>query len=310
MAFWSRSKPEQRDPEFDFLTAQQGARFRELARATFAEAGVEVIPHAQHLEASDGRQFGLWNLAAQCAQAPRGERQWREIVSAHVATTLRGIEGPAVADLSDDEVLANVYLRVMGHTTLPPDWRQWYSYARPLAGDLIELLALDLPDTVTLLGDEDVTRIGEERLREAGRRNLLRSPVESYEVAGEPGAGALHLVEGESFFTASKLLELGHLLQATWGKRDLPYGVVVSVPIRHMVAFHPIEGVDVLDAVQRLTGLTASMFNDTPGGVSPFVYWWRDGELTQISAFDDEDKLQVLVDGELSDVLNELSARS
>lgn len=313
MAFWRRSEREQheqRDPELDFLTARQGARLRQLAREAFAEAGVEVVPHAQHLEASDGRQFGLWNLAATCGQAPGGEKEWPEIVRAHVATLLRSFEGPDVREMPEDEVLAGVYLRVMGTSSLPPEWREWYSYARLLAGDLVEVLALDLPETVTVLRDEDVARFGEERLREAGRRNLLAVPIESYEVAGEPGSGALHLVEGESFFTAGKLLVLRELLQATWGEADLPYGVVVSVPIRHMVLFHPVEGVDVLGAVQRLTGLTASMFNEAPGGVSPFVYWWRDGELTQLSGFDDEGKLQVMVGDELSAVLNELAARA
>lgn len=56
MAFWRRAKGEQAqqpDPELDFLTERQGARLRELAREAFAEAGVEVLPHAQHLEASD-----------------------------------------------------------------------------------------------------------------------------------------------------------------------------------------------------------------------------------------------------------------
>jgi hypothetical protein len=313
MAFWRRSEREQhalRDPEFDFLTAQEGARLRRLAQEAFAEAGVEVVPHAQHLEASDGRQFGLWNLAAGCGQAPGGEREWPEIVRAHVATVLRSVEGPDVGEMPAEEVLGSVHLRVMGTSAMPPEWREWYSHARPLAGDLVEVLALDLPESVTVLRDEDVARIGEDRLREAGRRNLLAAPVDSYEVAGEPGSGALHLVEGESFFTAGKLLVFRELLQATTGETDLPYGVMVSVPTRHLVVFHPVEGVDVLDAIQRLTGLTASMFNDAPGGVSPFVYWWRDGELTQLSGFDDQGRLQVVVGDELTAVLNELAARS
>ena len=311
MAFWRRSEPEQRDPEFEFLTLQQGARLRELTREAFAEAGVEVVPHSQYLEASDGRQFGLFNVAATCGQANGGESEWPEIVRAHVATTLRSLEAPDLSDLPEEDVLACTYLRVMGTTTLPPQWREWYSYARPLAGDLVEVLALDLPDSVTVLRDEDVARFGEERLREAGRRNLLADPVDSYEVAGEPGSGgAIHVVEGESFFTASKLLVFQELLQATRGDGDLPHGAVVSVPIRHMVVFHPVEDIDVIGAVQRLTGLTASMFDEAPGGVSPFVYWWRDGELTQLTGVDEEGRLSVSVGEEFTAVLNELAARS
>lgn len=313
MAFWRRAKGEQAqqpDPELDFLTERQGARLRELAREAFAEAGVEVLPHAQHLEASDGRQFGLWNLAATCAQAPGGEADWPEIVREHVASATRSMEAPPLTDLPEHEILAGVFLRLMGTATLPPQWREWYSYARPVAGDLVEVLALDLPDSVTVLSDEDVDRVGEDRLREAGLRNLLAEPIQSYEVAGEPGSGALHIVEGDSYFTASKLITFREVLEATWGRGDLPYGLVVAAPIRHMLLFHPIEGIDVLDGVQRLTSLAASLFGDAPGGVSPFVYWWRDGELTQLSGYDDEGRLQVMVGDELTEVLEELAARA
>lgn len=307
MAFWKRGQAQQADPGFDFLTAEQGARLRELARTAFAEAGVETDPHPQHLAAADGRQFGLWNLAATCAQAP--DTEWPTLVRGHVTATLRTFETPDLSELPADDVLATVHLRVMGTSTLPPESLSWYSYARPLAGDLIEVLALDLPDSVDILRDEDVARIGEAPLREAALRNLLDGAVESYEVVGEPGSSAIHVVEGGSFFTASKLLIFRETLRATWGERDLPYGAVVSVPFRHMLAFHPVEAIDVIGAVQRLAGFTVSMYNDSPGGVSPFVYWWRDGELTQLTGLDEEGRVQVLAGGEFTAVLNELAAK-
>jgi hypothetical protein len=316
VAFWRRARHEraaateqQQDPAFEFLTAEQGARLRELARVAFAEAGVEAVPHAQHLEAADGGQFGLWNLAASCAQAPGGEQDWPGVVREHVAATLRGLEGPQVSAMPAEEVLAACYLRVTDADSVPPQLRESLTYARPLAGNLLEVLAVDLPDTVALLNDEDVSRIGEAALREAGLRNLLDDPVDSYEVIGEPGSGALHAVEGSSFFTASKLLAFESLLRSTRGSDHLPYGAVVAVPTRHMLVFHPVEGIDVLGAVQQLTGLTARFYDEQPGGVSPFVYWWRDGELTQLSAPDGEGGLRVEVGDELTAVLNELAER-
>ena len=69
-------------------------------------------------------------------------------------------ESPKVADLDPADVLARTYLRVLGESTLPPSWRTMFGYARPVCGDLVELLALDFPDSVTMLRDEDVERIG------------------------------------------------------------------------------------------------------------------------------------------------------
>lgn len=311
VAIWRRGQAQQTerrpDPEFDFLTDEQGARLRDLARVAFAEAGVETIPHSQHLEAADGRQFGLWNLAATCRQAP--ESEWPSVVRDHVAATLRGLDATETGELSAAYVLAAVHLRVVNATTMPPELRENLTYARPVAGDMLEVLALDLPDTVSMLSDHDVARFGEAALREAGLRNLDTVPVESYEVLGQPGQGAMHVVTGDSFFTASKLLTFESLLRETWGSHSLPYGAVVAVPTRHMLAFHPVEGVDVIGAVQHMARVAASMFDGSPGGVSPFVYWWQEGRLTPLSGYDDEGALQIEVGDDFTAVLNELAAR-
>lgn len=273
-------------------------------------AGVEVVPHAGHLEAADGQHFGLWNLAATCRQAPGGESDWPEIVQSHVARMVRAVSAPALDALPAEQVLAAVYPRVVGTHSLPPEWKDWYSYARPLAHDLVELLALDLPDSVTVLRDEDVARIGRHELDARARQNLLALPLDECERFGDPGAGAVHVVEGESFFTASRILAFPELLEAALGSGEAPYGVMVALPTRHMLAFHVIHGPDLVPAVNRLTGFAAKVFGEAPGGVSPFVYWWRAGELTQVTGFDDDGALQVHVDGDLAELLNRFSGEA
>lgn len=306
MPFWRSDARPTMDPEFDFFTEEQGARFRRLAQEGFASAGVEVVPHAQHLEAADGQQYGLFNLAATCHQAPGGEREWPGLVRDHVTRLLRGMQRDRVEDMSADEILSKVFLRLMGTTTLPPEWRDWCSYARPLGGDLVEVLAVDLPDTVSILRDQDVRRVGAEPLRAAALENLLADPVESHQVIQGAGSASIHVVEGESVFTASKLLVLDDLLRRTVGERELPHGVLVSVPIRHLVAFHPIEDFRALGAVEALARLTASLFGDSPGGVSPSLYWWKDSELTQLSTLTDRGELEIQIGDEFTAVLEEL----
>ena len=241
--------------------------------------------------------------------SPTGSAGWPDERRDRVSTATFGTGAPQLAALTVEEVLGSTFLHLVSSASLPEDWRAWLSYARPLAGDLVEVLSVDLGGTVVHLRDDDVAGIGMGRLRAAGRRNLLADEIESHEVVGEAGVGAMHVLEGASHFTASKVLEFEELLRVTWGADDLPYGAVVALPSRHLIAFHPIEGVDVLDAVPRLTRLVASLCDGSPGGLSPFVYWWRKGRLTQLSGLDDFGRVRVMVDDELTGVLNELAAQ-
>lgn len=310
MAWWGRGKRSGSDPEFDFFTKEQGQRLRDLAQRAFAAAGVDTVSHAQHLQAADGRQFGLSNLAAACHNAPEGEASWPEVVDRHVTSVLAAMGRGPVADMPLDEVLARVYPRVMGTATMPPRWTETYGYAHRLGGDLVEVLALDLPETVSLLSEEDVRRLGEDTLRAAARRNLRAEAVESYEVIGDAQTAAIHVVEGESFFTASKLLVLPDLLGDTLGERELPDGLVLSVPTRHQLVFHPILDLTVVDAVQKMAGLTASIYHDGIGSVSPHVYWWNEHLLTQLTSMSDDGRLHVMAGGEFTAVLNGLAKRA
>lgn len=311
MAMWRRDKRPASDPAFEHFTQEQAERFRAMAGEAFAAAGIETVVHEQHLQAGDGRQFGLFNLAATCGQATEGEQAWPALMAEHVAAITRSIEGDKVEGMSLEEVLPLVYLRVIGTSTLSPQWAEGFGYARHLGGDLIEVLAVDLPDIVTTLGDGDVQRLGEDALRAAALRNLLSLRVDSHEVTGDELDGAaIHLVEGESFFTASKLLVLEDLLSGTLGERELPHGLVVSVPVRHVLVFHPIADLSVVDAVQRMAGFTAETCRSGAGSVSPFVYWWKNGQLTPLTWVTDDGELQVVAGGEFTDMLNQLAPKA
>jgi hypothetical protein len=83
------------DETFGFFTVEQAARFRDLARQGFAEAGLEVTVYADHVVDDAGRQFGLANVAAVCHNAPKGEREWRAITATHAAQIVRGMDAPS-----------------------------------------------------------------------------------------------------------------------------------------------------------------------------------------------------------------------
>jgi hypothetical protein len=297
------------DAEFAFLTLAQAARLRSLAHQAFAEAGVEVVVRPGHLEAADGRVFGLGNLAATCLQLLQDgrEKAWPEVVRRHAQVVLASPAMDAVlTELPREEVLRRTYLRLVGTATLPAEAWAWYRYARPVAGDLVELLAFDEPETVRMLRDEDVAALGLEDLRFAGLENLLRDRYDSHEVIRGPSGQSFHLVLGDSVYTASKLLVLPDLLARTVGEREPEFGVLVAVPHRHQIAFALVEPATLLSTVRTLAGFTAGRYEDGVGPLSPYLYWWKDGRVVQVSFLDDAGTLSIDATGEFGDLLRRL----
>lgn len=293
------------DSEFGFLTEEQAATVRRLVQREFASAGVEVVPLAQHVEATDGRVFGLFDLAARCHASPGGEPTWPHLVREHVAAVL-AIASHDVGEMSLDEVLPLVYPRLMGTTSLPPRWLDGNGYARQLGGDLVEVLAVDLPESVALLTDDEVRRLGEAELREAALANLVAMPVESHETSPAGRGAELHVVSGESFFTASKALVLQDLLARTVGHTNCPHGVVLAAPTRHQLVFHVVQDISVVAALAAMRLPAAATFQESPGGISPFVYWWRNGAFEQVTHVVKGD-IQISASDEFVAVLNEMA---
>jgi hypothetical protein len=312
--FWRRSgggRDERKDPaeadeEFSFFTAEEGARFRALARQGFAEQGVEAVVHAGYLEAQGGQQYGLHNLAALCYAARRGAKDWPAVIRDHAVAILRATSGPVpFDDVSADEVLAHTYLRVLNADALPN--RDAFGYAREVADGLIEVFALDQPDTVVMFRDADAERFGVDELRSAGLTNLLAEPLGEHEVVTGVDDAELHVVMDHSVFTASKVLVLRDVLRRTIGDTATPHGVLVCMPFRHQLAFHVPRDASVVPALRSLIGFAASSYADGVGALSPFVYWWRDGRLRQLSHADAQGALRVTIDPEFSVVLEELA---
>ncbi len=294
----------ERDPEFDFLSVEQGMRLRRLVREAFAGRGIEVTVFSDYVQSDDGTQYGLYNVCANCHNAERGERDWPGVVSDHVDSILAAMAEPdPLQELSTEEILARTFLRVSGTSTLPDT--DGFDYGRQMAEDLVEVLVLDCPTTVRLFHRDDLARFDLQALRTAGLTNLLADPIEDYQVLDGDGA-TMHIVLG-SVYTASKLLVLPDLMRRTAGVEEPAHGVLVCVPNRHQVAFHPIVDAAVLPSLQALAQFAAMGFSEGVGPVSPYVYWWQQGRLTQLSRADADGGLVIEVDQEFGQVLAELT---
>ncbi|MER5888247.1 hypothetical protein ABT160_30870 [Streptomyces sp. NPDC001941] len=297
-----------RDAEFGFFSEGEGSRFRAQVREAFAEYGLEVTVYADMVADSSGRQFGLGNLAAVLHNDDRGPRVWPELVRQHVGMVLRTMDAPSALDtLPPEQIRAQLYPRVIGGEGLNP---QTFGYARAVAPGLYEILALDLPESVMMLTDEALEPLGDlGELRERALHNLRALPVEGHETVKDADGMRFEVVLGDSFYTASRVLALDELVRRITGQELPPDGALVAMPFRHQLAFHVIRDTGVIPSLNAMASFAASGFTDTPGAISPYVYWWRGGTLTQLSDRDEDgDGLRIVVGDDFQELLERLVA--
>ncbi|MFE2596999.1 hypothetical protein ACFXCZ_10930 [Streptomyces sp. NPDC059396] len=298
-----------RDPAFSFFSVDEAARFRSQVREAFAERGLEVTLYPDMVTDSAGRQFGLGNLAAVCHNDDRGPRIWGELVRRHVGMVLRTMESPSALDtLAPEQIRSQLYPRVISEDGLDP---QTFGYARSVAPGLYEVLALDLPESVMMLTDEALEPLGETRhLRERALRNLRELPVEGRETIKDSDGTRFEVVLGDSFYTASRVLALETVVQQVTGRLIPPEGALVAMPFRHQLAFHVIRDRTMIPSLNAMAAFAASGYEDTPGAISPYVYWWRGGTLTQLSDEDEDGEgLRIVVGEDFQALLERLLER-
>jgi hypothetical protein len=288
------------DPDLP-LTTDGAATLRMLVRTAFAEAGVEVTLLPDHVLDDQGRQFGLWNLAAGCKTLP--EAEWPEAVRRHVATLVRpsrDLDAMADADLE-----TCTYLRLVERAGLPDPG--WHPSALPIGADMVGVLSVDLPDEVsTPREDSWADRGGLDRWRRTGRANLLAllmgDELEHQRIE-VPDGGAFDVAMGESFFTASTALLTDELVRRFDPTAQAPHGVLVATPFRHQVAWRVIDGTtDSALALNNLFRFAMLGFADAPGPLSQNVHWVRGGDWMPVTSVVDGQP-QVHVNDELAALL-------
>ncbi|WUD74867.1 hypothetical protein OG937_25815 [Streptomyces sp. NBC_00510] len=292
-----------RDPEYAFFSVDEGARFRAIVRESFAELGLEVTVFADMVTDDSGRRFGLGNLAALCHNDRRGPRVWPLLAREHIGAVLRTLDGPSPLEtLPAEEIRERLYPRLVTPDAVDPET---FRYARVAAPGLLEVLALDLPESVMTLADHALVPLGDAReLRGRALLNLRDLPVERHEVVRHADV-RFDVLVGDSFFTAARVLVLDELVERVTGEPLTADGALVAMPFRHQLAFHAIRDSGVIPALNGMAGFAAAGHEDAVGPISPYVYWWRDGVLTQLSR-KDGDGLLITVGEEFQDVLERL----
>lgn len=283
------------DEHLSFFTALQAREFRRLVALSFAKAGRDVTIHPGHVEDRTGTVFGLRNIAALCRVADRSE--WPEVVDEHVRTVTTPPRG--LADLADEELRSGLYLRLAASDSVPdPDTLR---YARQVAPGLLEVLSVDLPDSVATLQADDAAAPGTlQELVELGRANL-RALLDSDGVAGKVVTEGRNVsftrVTGSSFFTASLALLARETVLRFSGEDDWGRGVLVAVPHRHELLYRVVDGRGTTPTLRAMFEAARGGFGDAAGPLSPNVYHVRDRRWAPVTSVDGA-RTRVLVRGE------------
>ncbi|WP_265523530.1 hypothetical protein [Oerskovia flava] len=272
----------------------------------FRAAGVPTAyDGAGALVASDGRTFGLTNLAALLGRLRRSH--WRRAVRRHVRTIV--VAQSLVPPRTLDEIREIVLPRLVPTGELSTEPARPPSYAPTAGPDLAVLAALDYPTHVATMSADDALEPfgGWAAVRPYAEANLRRlPPPEHRAVDADPGRpdAVVHVFASDDFHGASRLLLLDEVLATHVGVESPAHGVLFAVPHRHLLAAHVVEGTGVLRAVGLLARLARSEHADAPGPVSPHVYYkGPDGVVETVTRTGDEGEVVVDSTGSLGTAL-------
>jgi hypothetical protein len=282
MKLFKRSRPlaaaNLSDEYLTYFTSTQARDFRRLVGNSFAVVGRDVTVYTDHVQDRSGTKFGLWNIGALCAGVD--PHDWPGLIDDHV----QRVTTPTMEldNLSAEEFETGLYLRIADLAAVPN--LDLLGYAREVAPGLLEVLSVDLRDSVaTPSGDELLARGPLSDLLELGRANL-RALLESDAVVTETvedNGGRFTSITGDSFFTASLALILPDTLLRF---DELGRGVIVAVPHRHQLLYRAMDGPDVEFALNAMFSIARHACYLESGSLSPHVYWVRGHRWTQVTS--------------------------
>ncbi|MHC6229430.1 hypothetical protein ACX5I6_06785 [Arthrobacter sp. MMS24-T111] len=307
MGIFKRKSPqaETNDSDLTFFTCSKAAEFRAIAREVFAEMGLEVQVHPGHAVDDSGREFGFWNVAACCNAQPQSK--WRGVIRDHLQRVLASFQALDPFDvMAPPDISRRTFARLYDEASIPGIHR--YPY-REVAPGIVEMLALDLPETVAVFNHDNANKFGGwEALRRQGMGNLRGLEPEQLETLPAPGGGTFNALLGESVYTASRALLLPDLATDLTGQGvQEDFGWLMSVPNRHQVVWHIIEDATVISVLNGMARFTAMGYADAPGSVSPHVFWWNGTSYEQLTHVREDGGLEIIVSPAFQDVLESIT---
>ncbi|GAA4220538.1 hypothetical protein FHR32_006561 [Streptosporangium album] len=214
-------------------------------------------------------------LAGLQAQARRRSREdWPILVSEHLAHALATVDEPF--DACD---LAQVRSLLRTRIQLDDEVGSARVVGRHLSTDLVEVLTV---------GDGPVGR--PVRPEEVGCWPVTAAQALDLAADNACGDEPLSVVETDLGGVAIRRLSGSTASAAAHLRRLEDYlpvpadGVLVTLPDPFTLVVHPVEGIGVVRAIERMRLFAQREFDRGAGALSPQVYWWHGGRLTLVRA--------------------------
>jgi hypothetical protein len=148
----------------------------------------------------------------------------------------------------------------------------------PFADDIMKVLVYDLPHTVSNVKPEDAKlwpKSIDELLKYGSDSVKQRYPVQaSHERFNEFD---IWFISDNHLFATNAVLDQEGMHKYTGSK-----GALVGIPHRHAVLIYPIETLEVVQAINTLIPIIAGMYSEGPGSISKNIFWYRDGQFTNL----------------------------
>lgn len=272
-----------------------------LTTTAFAQADVAIVaaegePGSEVLVDDQGRRFPLASLYEltegldEAEIAPAIDGWVATVLAAEAATTT------VPADQLDDRI----------RTRLVADGVAADAHPRWAFGPGVSIvLMVDHDTAVRKLTDEELAGADIEALFARGQQHVDAEPI-TQRVEVRPG---VTLLAGDSLFTATRALDMAHLVRTELGG-EAPYGVVFGIPNRHQIVLHTVRDADVVTAVGEVARVTQALASDdAPGGpLSPLAWFWRaGGRAVPVSRTTDDGRIAIVPDEALARAIQEVT---
>ena len=298
--------PQASAPEWwSFFNDEECAEFIRLVRAYWDERGADyhITDGAIVFGGEKDVRAGLLNIAQLRHQADRSE--WEQIIAEHFR-----LRDQSVREREEIERIIGHFDAIKDRLVLrlhPPEYAESLKdemvYREDLPG-IISTLCFDLPSAVTTVHRDEMLQWNKpvDELFDLARGNTLAmSPSEIMSLTMDDGI-ELVVLTGEPMYAATNVLELDRHTECVG-----EHGSLVAVPCAHDVLFYPINSPEFLPAFRIIAFIAEARYKEGPRSISTNVYWYFDGQFTNIPWELKDDTLNVHTPDNLAELMDRIA---
>lgn len=290
-----------------FMDPEAYEAFIGIVETYFEEHGVSISFGEGYLtiEGDESQQLGLVNLAQGCAQIDPSE--WHDFIYAYFDDLLGLVqdEPQVVANIeSFDEAEPLLAVRIWPEDYATQAGPDSLFFREDIEGT-VSVLVFDFPTSVRSVTLDEFATWGmelEEVFEVALANTLTHYFQDVFHEELESGIELWFLSDG-SFFVASQALFLDQYPDCLG-----EFGSVFGIPTRDILLCHPIDNTEVIEAVDYLILAISGLEFEGPGSVSPYLYWYHEGVITNLPYSLGESEIEFSPPDIFLEVLNQLVA--